>query len=56
MATRHLQEQRCFVLDGENGATLKTLARRKDLVLAPNMDLEVTKALEAEVNRWWFDD
>eukprot|EP00435_Cladocopium_sp_Y103_P050835 s1596_g15.t1 len=46
--TKDLEEQRCFVLDGESGTTIKTLNRSADLVLAPNVDAAATKALQAK--------
>lgn len=46
--TKDLAEQRCFVLDGESGATINTLQRSADFVLAPNVDAAATKALQAK--------
>ena len=46
--TLDLEEQRCFVLDGESGATIRELARPVEAVLSPNMDAAATKALKAK--------
>ncbi|CAL1166045.1 unnamed protein product [Cladocopium goreaui] len=46
--TKDLAEQRCFILDGESGATINTLKRSADFVLAPNVDAAATKALQAK--------
>jgi len=46
--TLDLEEQRCFVLDGESGATIRELARPVEAVLSPNMDKDATKALKAK--------
>ena len=42
-----LEEQRCFVLDGKNGATIRSLQRPRDRILSPNVDEDAAKALRA---------
>ena len=43
-----LEEQRCFVLDGAKGATIRSLRRPPDRILSPNVDASAAKALQGK--------